>query len=65
MDRNASALLVISLCFIACTAAPAASTVTQFAQLYDKEASYASAINVMTTLSCIITLPVFVLIYQM
>jgi len=61
LPDSSEVLMIVLLC----TAAPAASTVTQFAQLYDKEASYASAINVMTTLSCIVTLPVFVQIYFM
>lgn len=43
---------------------PSASTITQMAQVYDKDARYASSVNIMTTLLCIITMPVLVYIYQ-
>ena len=39
---------------------PCASTVTQMCQVYGNDSKYASAINVMTTLLSIITMPVFV-----
>ena len=42
---------------------PAASTMTQMAQIYGKDADYASVINVVTTVVCIITMPLMVLIY--
>lgn len=45
------------------TVTPAASTVTQFAQVHDKNAAYAGAINIMTTLLCIVTMPIFVILY--
>lgn len=44
--------------------APAGATVTQFAQIYHREPEYASAINVLTTLSCIITMPLMVALYE-
>lgn len=44
---------------------PAATTLTQFAQVYDRDAQYACAINVLTTLLCIVTIPVMVALYQM
>lgn len=44
---------------------PCASTVTQMCQVYGKDARYASAINVMTTLLAILTMPLFVLLFQM
>lgn len=44
---------------------PSASTVTQMAQVYGKDADYASAINVVTTLCCIFTMPLMVTLYQM
>lgn len=44
---------------------PCASTVTQMCQVYGNDSKYASAINVMTTLLSIITMPVFVYLYQM
>ena len=50
--------------FLAATS-PAATTITQFAQLYDKDAQYAGAINIVSTLSCIVTMPLFVFIYEL
>lgn len=44
---------------------PAASTVTQMAQVYGPDGTYAGAINVATTLLCIITMPVVITLYQM
>ena len=45
--------------------APAASNVTQMAQVYGHEGDYASAINVITTLLCIGTMPLMVFLYQL
>lgn len=45
--------------------APAAATITQFAQLYDKHPGYASVMNVMSVIFCIATMPLMVYIYQM
>ena len=42
-----------------------AAMVTQFAQLYDKEPGYASVINVMSVLLCIITMPLMVALFQL
>ena len=47
------------LAAMSCTA----TTVTQFAQLYDREPEYASALSVMTTLACIVTMPLMVQLY--
>ena len=58
--NNGTEILLIT--FLA-TVTPAASTVTQFAQVHDKNAAYASAINIMTTLLCIVTMPIFVILY--
>ena len=46
------------------TAAPAAAMVTQLAQIYEKDSKYASVINVMSVICCIITMPLMVLIYE-
>ena len=54
--------LLITL--LACTT-PAATTLTQFAQVFGKDARYACAINVLTTILCIATIPVMVALYQM
>lgn len=47
------------------TSAPAAAMITQLAQIYGKDSRYASVINVMSVIFCIITMPVMVLIYEM
>lgn len=44
--------------------APSASNINQVAILYGKDAPYASAINVLTTLSCIATMPLWVMVYE-
>lgn len=43
---------------------PCASTVTQMCQVYGNDSKYASAINVMTTLLSVVTMPVFVYFYM-
>lgn len=53
-------LLVVFLAVIT----PSASTVTQMCQVYGNDSQYASAINVMTTLLAIVTMPLMVLCYQ-
>lgn len=45
--------------------APGASTVVQFAQICDKDAGYASALNVMTVLLCVFTMPLFTGLFTM
>ena len=42
---------------------PSASTITQMAQIYGANARYSSAINMVTTLLCILTMPVFAVLY--
>ena len=59
---NGEQVLLITLL---ATMTPAASTITQFAQVYHRDAQYAGAINIITTLLCIITMPVFVALYSM
>ncbi len=44
---------------------PACTTVTSMAQLYDKDAGYASSLYVLTTLLSIVTMPVMVYLYEM
>lgn len=44
---------------------PAATTVTQLAQMYDNEPGYASSINILTTLGSVVTMPVMITIAQM
>ena len=42
----------------------AASTVTQMCQVYSNDSRYASAINVVTTLCAVVTMPVMVLLFE-
>lgn len=58
---NGKMILLISLL---ATITPSASTVTQMAQIYEKNAEYASIINVGTTIVCIVTMPIMVWLYQ-
>ena len=44
--------------------APSGSNINQVAILYNKDAPYASAINVLTTLSCIATIPLWIMLYE-
>ena len=44
---------------------PSATTVTQMAQLYDQDVSYATAINTITTLVCIATMPLMTMLYYL
>lgn len=44
--------------------APAAAIVTQLAQIYNKDSKYASVINVMSVIFCIVTMPLITLLYE-
>lgn len=55
---------VLLITFLACTT-PSASTITNMAVVYDRDADYASAINVATTLGCIVTMPLLVMLYTL
>lgn len=46
------------------TSAPAAVMVTQLAQIHDRDSRYASVINIMSVIFCIITMPLMVLLYE-
>ena len=54
-------MLIVFLAIIT----PSASTVTQMCQVYGNDSQYASAINVVTTLFAIITMPAMVILFQM
>lgn len=58
---NTEKILVIS--FLA-TITPAAATVMQFAQIKGQNSEYATAINILTTIICIATMPLFVALYN-
>lgn len=46
-------------------AAPSATSIINLAQVHNKDAQYACAINVITTVLCILTIPVMVALYQL
>lgn len=47
------------------TFAPSANMVPQFSQIYGRDAKYASLINALTMLCCIVTMPLLIALYQM
>jgi hypothetical protein len=55
----------ILLIIIMCASSAAAVTITQFAQLYDKQPEHAGVINVMSVILCIITMPLMLALFQM
>lgn len=54
---------ILLITFLACIT-PSASTITQMAQLYGKDTEKASAINVLTLILCIVTMPVSVYLFR-
>ena len=58
VDRNIVMIVLLG------AIAPSASNINQVAILYNKDAGYASAINVLTTLSCILTVPLWIMLYE-
>lgn len=58
--ENAQSILLIS--FLA-SITPCASTVMQFAQLYNEDADFAVSLNIASTLISIATMPIFVWLY--
>ena len=57
---NGGTILLVSFISVI---TPSGNTVAQLAQLYDTEPDYASAINVMTTLVCMFTMPFMVWLF--
>ena len=62
-NLSADAPKIMLIVFLA-VITPSASTVTQMCQVYGNDSQYASAINAVTTLSAIITMPVMVLLFE-
>ena len=60
MPGSKELLLIVFLA----SAAPSASNIVQFAQVYEKDEVSAGMINVLSTLLCILTMPLGVLLYQ-
>lgn len=58
---NGRSILLITLL---ATITPSASTTVQMTQIYEKDAPYASAINVITTIGCILTMPIWVALFM-
>ena len=59
---NSENILLIS--FLA-SLTPSAATVMQLAKIYEKDADFAAAVNIATTIVCVATMPLFVLLFQM
>jgi len=59
---NAEMILLITLL---ATASPSGTTIIQMAQVYGGDTDYACSINVVTTLLCIVTMPLMIALYQM
>lgn len=61
IHREAKDILLVV--FLAASA-PAAAMVTQLAQIYNRDSKYASVINVMSIIFCIVTMPLMVMLYE-
>ena len=61
--REQGQMLLLITLLASCS--PCASIIAQLAQIYHKEEEYASLINTVTTLCCIVTMPLMVFLYQL
>ena len=61
LHKDAEYILMVVLL---CTSAPVATMITQMAQIYDKDARYASVINVMSVIFCIATMPLMIMLSE-
>lgn len=61
LHDNGTQILIITLFAVS---APPASTIVQFAQIYGRNANYASILNMLAVLICIFTMPLIILIYK-
>ena len=59
---NAENILLVT--FLA-TMTPSAAMMMQFAQVYNTEVEYSVAINIITTVVCVATMPIFVALYSL
>ena len=55
---------IVMISFLA-TMSPSAATVTQMALIFGKDANKASAIYGVTTVLCVITMPLIIALYQL
>ena len=60
LGKEGSTILLIAFLSLA---APSGAMMNQFAIMYNRDADYASAINVLSTLLCILTMPVMVWLF--
>ena len=61
LHEKGAQILTITLLAVS---APPASTIVQFAQIYDRNAKYASILNMLAVLICIFTMPLTILLYK-
>lgn len=61
LHPDAPSILLITML---AAASSSATTITQFAQLYDNKPGYTSVISIMTVIFCIITIPLMTMLYQ-
>lgn len=62
LNNGGNEIFVITLL---AASAPTASTITNFAQIFDKNPAYSSVINVISVIFCIVTMPLIVMFYQL
>ena len=53
---------ILLICFLA-SITPSASSIIQFSQVHNGDTEYATSINIFTTLACILTMPIFVMLF--
>ena len=61
IENEETILMIVLLALIT----PAAATITQLSQYFDHDVEYCSAINVLTTVLCIITMPVMLALFTL
>lgn len=61
LGSNGNEIFIITLL---AASAPTASTITNFAQIFDKDPAYSSIINVLSVIFCLITMPLIIMFYQ-
>lgn len=54
----------ILMIILLAAAAPSGAMITQLAQIYNRDSRYASVINVMSVIFCILTMPLMTLLYE-
>lgn len=59
IENQQTILTIVLLSYIT----PAAATITQLSQYFDNDVEYCSAINVLTTMLCIITMPLMLAVF--